>query len=77
MLICQDVFIFVLAVMRDLIRSCCASATVYSWRWFFPPCYYDVIGLAGDGSFLHAILMDIVVLEMFFLYALVMCSCSG
>ena len=27
------------------------------------------LGLAGDGSFLHAILMDIVVLETFFLHA--------
>ena len=30
------------------------------------------LGLAGDGSFLHAILMDIVWLEMSFLHALVL-----
>ena len=59
----------------------------------FPPCYCYTIGIAGDGSFLHAIFMDIVLardvlplglfdvlrfwLEMFYLYAFVMIVLAG
>ena len=63
-------FIFVLSVMCDLFRSCCASMiTVIAGDGSFLHAIVIRLGLAGDGSFLHAILMDIVVLEMYFLHA--------